>query len=417
MDNGRTRSSPTRSARQALACIRCGSCVICPVCQRHSGHAYGSVCGPLGANPRSLGPRRAISAHLLSPPPVRWRVWRESAPVKIDIPTILITCERAVDVGPTSCPACGTSGVATPVMSAFDAVEDGWNRHEATACSPRRVHRRTAVPRPRCGPCARDLTSPRRTFVSVGSAPTGLRHNARTVALTGLRFASEHGMTTNDPEGGVTWYHHHGRKTAILARTHYHLRSSRPSRCARFTTTSVPPSAPGSQAVIDEMISPGDCSARGRRGLKESRVCDAIDLPGRPEYLVVVPTGLVETAPRRRRADVRGRVNGPSRRWNWTDRRRRHALPLLSLSPRHHRSRRRARPGRRAVTLPICPSSSRPPTSSTVPQAVDLGRTRRVRDLDRRRFGDLGHRSWSASAACTAPLSCESSSSSESVSL
>ena len=64
--------SPTRSAAQALHCIRCSACLnVCPVYERTGGHAYGSVYpGPIGA---ILTPaaRRLRARHIRCPTPRR----------------------------------------------------------------------------------------------------------------------------------------------------------------------------------------------------------------------------------------------------------------------------------------------------------------------------------------------------------
>ena len=65
--------SPTRSAAQALRCIRCSACLnVCPVYERTGGHAYGSVYpGPIGAilTPQLTGRRRGRSTTRCRTPP------------------------------------------------------------------------------------------------------------------------------------------------------------------------------------------------------------------------------------------------------------------------------------------------------------------------------------------------------------
>ena len=142
--------------------------------------------------------------------------------------------------------------------------------------------------------------------------------------------------------------------------------------------------APGSQAVIDEMIEKlEDYSAKVVVVSKESEVTDAIStfLANQKASSVVVPTGLDDAFKKAAARDGRT-VREDSREQaiptlgTGRDRRGRHALPRCHLYLRHHRSRRRARPGstrdHARARHPTSSSSKAADIVPTVPQAVDI---------------------------------------------
>ena len=145
-------------------------------------------------------------------------------------------------------------------------------------------------------------------------------------------------------------------KTAILARARDAISRSQQGRPVRPIPRDYIRStehAPGSQAVIDEMIEKlEDYSAKVVVVSKESEVADAIStfLADQKATSVVVPTGLDEAFKKAAARDGRT-VREDSRE---------QAIPTLELDEidavvtrcrvaisilRHHRSRRRARPG------------------------------------------------------------------------
>lgn len=91
LDNGRTRVLAEPEFRDALACLRCGACLnACPVYRTVGGHAYGSVWpGPIG---KILTPLIRGDENY---PDLAWAstlcgACRESCPVDIDIPRMLV---------------------------------------------------------------------------------------------------------------------------------------------------------------------------------------------------------------------------------------------------------------------------------------------------------------------------------------
>jgi len=91
VDNGRSRILAGPSA-EILYCIRCGACLNgCPVYRTIGGHAYGGVYpGPIGS---VFAPARSEAAHP-SPLPHASSLCgacREVCPVRIDIPSLLLT--------------------------------------------------------------------------------------------------------------------------------------------------------------------------------------------------------------------------------------------------------------------------------------------------------------------------------------
>ena len=166
-------------------------------------------------------------------------------------------------------------------------------------------------------------------------------------------------------------------KTAILARARDAISRSQQGRPVRTIPRDYIRStehAPGSQAVIDEMIEKlEDYSAKVVVVSKESEVADAIStfLADQKATSVVVPTGLDEAFKRPLPAtvarSVRIAVSRPSRRWSWMrSTRSSRAAALLSLSPAPSFSTES--PTRVDARSRSCPtptsSSSRPPTSS-----------------------------------------------------
>ena len=91
VDAGRTRALEDEVGREALHCIRCSACLnVCPVYSRTGGHAYGSVYpGPIGA---ILAPswRASTGRPRCHSPPASAALVTRFAPVKIDIPRILV---------------------------------------------------------------------------------------------------------------------------------------------------------------------------------------------------------------------------------------------------------------------------------------------------------------------------------------
>jgi L-lactate dehydrogenase complex protein LldF len=91
VDNGRSKMLADPEMREALYCLRCGACLnACPVYRKVGGHAYGWVySGPIGA---------VVSPMLTSLPEAKdlphasslCGACRETCPVKIDIPRMLL---------------------------------------------------------------------------------------------------------------------------------------------------------------------------------------------------------------------------------------------------------------------------------------------------------------------------------------
>jgi L-lactate dehydrogenase complex protein LldF len=97
VDNGRSRVLADSFLQQTLSCIRCGACQnVCPVFQRIGGHAYGSVYqGPIGA---ILTPQIASIEEACEHPFASslCAACRETCPVKIEIPEILLKLRQRV---------------------------------------------------------------------------------------------------------------------------------------------------------------------------------------------------------------------------------------------------------------------------------------------------------------------------------
>ena len=149
------RCSPTRSAAQALHCIRCSACLnVCPVYERTGGHAYGSVYpGPIGAvlSPQLTGgrPGQRVAAVRVS----LCGACYDACPVKIDIPTMLVHLRGAGRGGQA-----GAHRLPTPeqALMAAAGVDDGLaaavdrgaaRRPRSAGCSAarRRPHPRAAA--------------------------------------------------------------------------------------------------------------------------------------------------------------------------------------------------------------------------------------------------------------------------------
>jgi L-lactate dehydrogenase complex protein LldF len=91
VDNGRSKMLADPEMREALYCLRCSACLnACPVYRKVGGHAYGWVySGPIGA---------VVSPMLTSLPEARdlphasslCGACRETCPVQIDIPRMLL---------------------------------------------------------------------------------------------------------------------------------------------------------------------------------------------------------------------------------------------------------------------------------------------------------------------------------------
>jgi L-lactate dehydrogenase complex protein LldF len=97
LDNGRTDVLADEVGRQALHCIRCSACLnSCPVYSRTGGHAYESVYpGPIGA---ILTPQLTGDAPTLPFASTLCGACAEVCPVKIDIPSVLVSLRaRVVD--------------------------------------------------------------------------------------------------------------------------------------------------------------------------------------------------------------------------------------------------------------------------------------------------------------------------------
>ncbi len=92
LDNGRTKLLPDRAKRQSLYCIRCGACLnACPVYRKIGGHSFPWVySGPIGAilTPQFMGVSREPSLPFASS---LCGACAEVCPVKIDIPSVLLT--------------------------------------------------------------------------------------------------------------------------------------------------------------------------------------------------------------------------------------------------------------------------------------------------------------------------------------
>ena len=119
LDNGRTKALADEVGRQALRCIRCSACLnVCPVYERVGGHAYGSVYpGPIGAilNPLLHGIDDPHDAALPFASSLCGACF-EACPVRIDIPTVLLS-QRARVVAAKE----GKGGVE---RSGMDAARD-----------------------------------------------------------------------------------------------------------------------------------------------------------------------------------------------------------------------------------------------------------------------------------------------------
>ena len=91
LDNGRTKILANPDLRESLYCIRCGACLnVCPVYQKIGGHAYGWVYpGPIGAilTPQMIGRERAAALPYAS---TLCGACRDSCPVSINIPDMLL---------------------------------------------------------------------------------------------------------------------------------------------------------------------------------------------------------------------------------------------------------------------------------------------------------------------------------------
>ena len=151
------RAAPTRSAAQALHCIRCSACLnVCPVYSRTGGHAYESVYpGPIGAilTPQLKGLDQA--------PTLPWAsslcgACYEACPVKIDIPSVLVHLRgRVVRRG-----AVALGARSALAMDAVGGVFGSRKRYEA---AQRLVEARPRAARearrcragPRCASCPR----------------------------------------------------------------------------------------------------------------------------------------------------------------------------------------------------------------------------------------------------------------------
>ncbi len=94
LDNGRSRIYASEY-REALACLRCGACLnVCPVYRNVGGHAYGSVySGPIGAvvTPGLAGKEAAQTLPFASS---LCGACKESCPVDINIPDMLLRLRR-----------------------------------------------------------------------------------------------------------------------------------------------------------------------------------------------------------------------------------------------------------------------------------------------------------------------------------
>ena len=91
VDNGRSKILADPAMREALYCIRCGACLnACPVYRKVGGHSYGWVySGPIGAviSPMLTNLSEAQDLPYASS---LCGACRESCPVKIDLPRLLI---------------------------------------------------------------------------------------------------------------------------------------------------------------------------------------------------------------------------------------------------------------------------------------------------------------------------------------
>jgi len=91
LDNGRTKILANPDLRESLYCIRCGACLnVCPVYQKIGGHSYGWVYpGPIGAilTPQMIGRERAAALPYAS---TLCGACRDSCPVSINIPDMLL---------------------------------------------------------------------------------------------------------------------------------------------------------------------------------------------------------------------------------------------------------------------------------------------------------------------------------------
>ncbi len=100
LDNGRTNALADPVGRQAMRCIRCSACLnVCPVYERTGGHAYGSVYpGPIGAilNPLLKGVGTDPQTDSLPYASTLCGACFEVCPVRIDIPSVLVSQRAAV---------------------------------------------------------------------------------------------------------------------------------------------------------------------------------------------------------------------------------------------------------------------------------------------------------------------------------
>ena len=100
MDNGRSKLLADPELRESLYCIRCGACLnTCPVYQKVGGHAYGWVYpGPIGAvvTPVMAGLPKAKDLPFAS---TLCGACRDTCPLKINIPHMLLKLRRDLTEG------------------------------------------------------------------------------------------------------------------------------------------------------------------------------------------------------------------------------------------------------------------------------------------------------------------------------